>query len=231
MKNFFFVLMSLLFSFSLFNGITYAEESPGTSRPFPQDNNKFPPPVNPSGPIIIHENEETPQPMPPIDDMPNEDISDPYSAKLVSVKWEYKGYALFDVHSGLSWGYRDSITISSERSITVGLQGYGISTSIGISYGIGETKNTRRNYLSALGSFGELWVGDKTYNMYDKIGRYIKTYNIKSLEAWYVVTLPVYSDSNGWLWYDWPPDGQWYWAYNLNNGTLEYAPLSKWRTY
>ncbi|MEN1936925.1 hypothetical protein AAIE21_15320 [Paenibacillus sp. 102] len=147
--------------------------------------------------------------------------------KLADTQWEYKGYALLDINN-LGWGYRNSITITETETYNVGLSGFGLSGSASISYAFGETKNTRPNYLSSIGTFGELWKAKRTYKKYLQNGQYIGSEVYNSLEAWATVKLPVYND-NGWLWYDWPEDGKWYWAYNLSNGGLEYAKLSRWR--
>lgn len=148
------------------------------------------------------------------------------------------GYVLAGRAKAWQWAKRSAIgyEVGNKFSISLGIAGFSISSTINMPGGNGYSEmRTRENYKSSLGLFGEAWEKYLHYDVYTRSGHFLRKAVLKNAVIWEPEMMPVYSDKDGWLWYDWN-DGKggktdWYWAYDKksSNSSRAYAHINNWK--
>lgn len=148
------------------------------------------------------------------------------------------GYVLAGRAKAWQWAKRSAIAyeVGNKFSISLGIAGFSISSTINMPGGNGYSKlRTRENYKSSLGLFGEAWEKYIHYDVYTRSGHFLRKEVLKNAVIWEPEVMPVYSDKDGWLWYDWN-DGNggktdWHWAYDKKafNSSRAYAHINSWK--
>lgn len=148
------------------------------------------------------------------------------------------GYVLAGREKAWQWVKRSGISyeVGNKFSISLGIAGFSIASTINMSGGNGYSNmRTRENYKSSLGLFGEAWEKYLHYDVYTRSGHFLRKEVLKNAVIWDPEVMPVYQDKDGWLWYDWN-DGvggptNWYWAYDKksSNSSRTYAHINNWK--